>query len=237
MALPATASLPQNGSIVARWKLDEASGNRADSVGSNTLTDNNTVTAGTGQFSTNAADFELANTEYLSIADNAALSITGKLTCSTWIKLESDTANMCLLGKWDTGGAGRSYLFFYDGGNTRFDFQNSNNGNDNGSIARVTWDAATATWYHVAVVYDTDGSAKFYVNGAQQGSTVTGLNTSIFDGTAAVNVGAWGGGNNPYDGLMEDMIVWGGVALSGAEITSLYNAYFPAPFVPKIIIC
>ena len=36
-------------SIVAYWKLEEASGSRADVVGGNTLTDNNTVTGNPGK--------------------------------------------------------------------------------------------------------------------------------------------------------------------------------------------
>src|SRR5690348_11404000 len=61
-------------SLVGYWKLDEASGSRADSAGANTLTDNNTV-AGLAGLISNAGDFERDNSESLSIADNAALSM------------------------------------------------------------------------------------------------------------------------------------------------------------------
>ncbi len=36
-------------SLVAMWRLEESSGNRSDSQGSNTLTDTNTVGSGTGK--------------------------------------------------------------------------------------------------------------------------------------------------------------------------------------------
>lgn len=65
---------PLYASLVAFWKLDEVSGSRADSVGANTLTDNNTVTSNTGLVYPLAAEFTAANSEHLSIADNAALS-------------------------------------------------------------------------------------------------------------------------------------------------------------------
>jgi hypothetical protein len=58
--------------IVAFWELEEASGTRNDSASTNHLTDNNTVTQNTGKVG-NCAEFNGAN-EYLSIADNAALS-------------------------------------------------------------------------------------------------------------------------------------------------------------------
>ena len=61
---------------VAYWNLDEASGNRADSIGSLTLQDNASVLSadgvGAGQ---TAAAFVAANSEYLSHADDAILRI------------------------------------------------------------------------------------------------------------------------------------------------------------------
>jgi hypothetical protein len=71
---PANLLLPQSSFLVSRWPLDEASGNRADIVGSNTLTDVNTVAAGSGlilpgaRFD-NSADFERDNSEQLSGGD------------------------------------------------------------------------------------------------------------------------------------------------------------------------
>jgi hypothetical protein len=66
-----------DGSLVAYWRLDEASGNATDTKGSSTLTDNNTVTSAAGKIST-SRQFTAANSEFLSIADNAALS-TGNI--------------------------------------------------------------------------------------------------------------------------------------------------------------
>lgn len=47
-------------SLIAHWKLDEASGTRNDSHGTNHLTDNNTVTTATAKLGTNAAQFTAA---------------------------------------------------------------------------------------------------------------------------------------------------------------------------------
>ncbi len=60
--LPLSDAVPY---AVAHWPLDETSGTRADSVGSNDLTDNNTVLSATGMFG-NAADFEATSNEWLS---------------------------------------------------------------------------------------------------------------------------------------------------------------------------
>ena len=51
--------------LVSYWKLDESSGNAADSVGSNTLTNTNTVTYSAGKIN-NGADFERDSAQYFS---------------------------------------------------------------------------------------------------------------------------------------------------------------------------
>ena len=86
--------------LKAYWKLDESSGTRIDSHGSNDLADNNTVGSATGKIG-NAADFVEANTEFLSIADNADLS-TGdedmSITC--WVNLDDLAGEHRILSKW-----------------------------------------------------------------------------------------------------------------------------------------
>ena len=81
--------------LVAVYKLDETSGDRSSSYGSaNTLTDNNTVaSSGTSKWG-NAADFELDNSEYLSIADNTDFSGSDvDLTFVVWAQLETKAAS------------------------------------------------------------------------------------------------------------------------------------------------
>ncbi len=70
--------------LQAYWELGEASGTRNDSHGTNHLTDNNTVTQNTGIIG-NAAEFTPANSEDLSIADNASLGYSGDFSFATWL--------------------------------------------------------------------------------------------------------------------------------------------------------
>lgn len=220
--------LPQAGSIVARWKLDEASGNRADSVGANTLTDNNSVLSGEGinqmcAYSQYAADFEATNSEYLSIADNAALSITGDMTIALWVNVESAPgAEMALVGKDATGGQ-LAYQFYYmedTGKKLKFRIWTATAA----SIVSVAKDLTVGTWFHIAMVYDASaGSCAFYSNGVQISTTQTGLGTSIDDTTSAFEIGRRQGASY-FDGMMQDVIVWT-YALSAAEIRTLYLLY------------
>src|SRR3990167_8248201 len=83
----ANCTLPT--SLMAYFKLDEASGTRVDSKSTNDLTDNNTVTQAVGKVA-NAAQFTSANSEYLSIGDTLDLS-TGDIdfTISGWMYPDS----------------------------------------------------------------------------------------------------------------------------------------------------
>lgn len=81
--------------LISYWKLDEESGVRYDIHGANHLADNNTVTFTAGKIG-NAASFDDLNGEYLSVNDNASLSITSDFSIA--FSLKTAGAN-----KYDTG--------------------------------------------------------------------------------------------------------------------------------------
>jgi len=89
-------------SLIAYWRLNEASGTRVDAhTGGLDLADNNTVTQATGHVTANAAQFTAANTEYLSHIDNADLK-TGNVswTFMTWV-YPDDVSYRVILAKDD----------------------------------------------------------------------------------------------------------------------------------------
>jgi hypothetical protein len=81
---PTPAPLITTG-MVGCWPLDEASGTRADYVGSTALTDNNTVQVASGKIG-NAALFDSANTEYLSKTSPTAINVGDEpFTWMVWV--------------------------------------------------------------------------------------------------------------------------------------------------------
>jgi len=188
----------------------------------NDLTNVNTVTEVTTSLpfaqSTIAVDMELDSAQYLSAADSASLSITGDLTFELWFKLESVVAvngARPLIGKWDTDGAQSSFRFYiyYTSGTPALNLDISSSGS-NYSNAQVAWTPTIDVWYHLAVAYDASaGSADFYVDGSQQGTTQTGLFTSVFNGTTALTIGAYdtGGNMSTTDGKIDDVRIWNDV--------------------------
>lgn len=246
-ALPLIGSFPSGS--VSRWKLNESSGDRADSVGSNTLTDINTVASAAGQFSENAADFERDNSERFSAADSASLSITGDMSFCVWINPESalvDTERVVSAKSLSTGDQRGFYLgianyvgsqYEISAGTKGLFVQITNAGASNGVQKGVNLAWEVGVWHHICFSYTAaGGSVEFYLDGASQG-TKTGFPTSQFDNTAPFELAAVQG-IIFFDGLMQDALLWN-VALTDANVTTTYDAYFavattPHRFVPKI---
>lgn len=202
--------------LVAYWSLEEASGNAIDAHGNNDLTDSATVGTATGKVG-NARDFELGDTDYLSIADNADLSMGDiDFTIQVWVNLESKTDFQRLMGKVQTT---VEYYLLYDPTPDRFRFHVNDGTNDTIVNADQLGSPSIATWYHIVAWHDASGN--------QIGIAI---NAGTAD-TAAHTTGVQDGTNNFYlsqqdaamDGLLDEAGVWKRV-LSAADRTWLYNS-------------
>lgn len=201
------------------WKLDEASGTRADSSGNgNSLTDNNTVTAQAQDYwktGENSADFEASNSEYLSIAhaSQTGLSITGSWSSAAWIKIESSGILHTIAAKKDTdAAAGYRWGVYTD--DKLYAYGDS-------TLYRATGPAlSVGKWYHVAVVFDSVNSViLFYVNGNVD--TVLAASDIPASNSIDFRLGSRSGGSIDYfDGLMKDAAIWD-VVLTSIQIKSL----------------
>src|SRR6185437_5439414 len=91
---------------ISFWELEEASGTRIDAVtaSGNDLTDNNTVTQGTGIVG-NCGQFTKVNSESLSRASNASLQFTGSWSITAWFLKDSEPATMIVVAKNNGAGA------------------------------------------------------------------------------------------------------------------------------------
>lgn len=172
--------------LVGYWKLDESSGNASDSSGNGTtLTNANSTAFATGKFG-NGADFESASFNYQYAADNTALSLTGDLTMSAWIKPESVTAStqFDIAGKFDQ--SNESYLLSQFGDEIRVYIDSSSN-----YVTTDSANLATGTWYHVLAIYKASAqTVTIYLNGVAQAATVTGtIPSSIGDDSGRFHIG------------------------------------------------
>lgn len=204
------------------WRLDEVSGLRYDSAGANTLTDNNTVTQAAGKIG-NSAQFVTANSESLSIVDNADLSMGDiDFTIVGWVYLDSKTVSRDLVSKWGVA-SNSEYLLEYDQTSDRFRFVVSNDGTATTVVSATTFGSPTiATWYFLMAHHDSVGNViGISVN---DGAVNTAAHTTgVKNGTSSFVLGGRTTGSAFHNGRLDEV----GVArrkLTTAEVTELYAA-------------
>lgn len=227
-ALPNTGSAkplftnPGTGSLVAWWSLDETSGTRNDSHGANHLTDNNTVGYASGKKS-NAANFIAANSEYLAINDNAALSIGSSvnMTIGAWVYLTSKSGNIHIGGKRSATVA--EYRLLYNSSNDRFEFQ-GNNGTTTTTVTAISFGSPSLnTWYFVTAGNSTSSSDLWIQVNAGTRNVSDPSISLIQDNTVPFTIGSTGGSSAFMDGNIDEMFVYKKY-LTGDEVTWLYNS-------------
>ncbi|HNT30360.1 MAG TPA: DUF2341 domain-containing protein, partial [bacterium] len=212
--------------LVSWWKFDEGTGTTAyDAMGLNDLTLDAiyTPTWATGQIA-NALDFESSSNQYAYAADSASLSITGDLTLSAWIKPESVTAAtiFAIAGKVQSSDADYSFIQYGDELRLYIDSNSDYSTTDAVNLS-------TGTWYHVAAIYSaTDATIRFYVNGEEYASTVTGtIPNAIADTSNALYIAGipsmiWPPGSS-YDGIIDSLKLYNR-ALTPEDIAAEYES-------------
>lgn len=200
--------------LIAYWKLDEASGDRADSYGSETLIDGGSHgrVAGPGNL---PWAVQIANGSSLTKVSDSNLQNTGPFTVVGWFKLTGLSAAKypTLIGKspptveWTLG---------FNGDNMNLNLAVSPD------TTNLTWVSSTTlsngTWYFFVAGYD--GSQTFFYTNNGTPNTTT-YSSGIYSGSNTLYLG-WA-----FDGGTEVDIA--GVAFWKRALTSnerswLYNA-------------
>ena len=203
--------------LVAYWKLDESSGNAADSVGSNTLTNTNTVGYAAALIN-NGADFG-TSVSHNKTLHNAGLGVdlSGAASWSGWIKIRTEptgTSGLRFVDWRSATGTSRYLICGYE---------------DNAGTKRIRLDASgtiigynvtlgTSAWHHVVVTYSASGTVTLYLDGSSvsTGSRGTGTVTASFDiGNGVEKVT----GQATY---MDEIGAWSR-ELTSTEVTQLYK--------------
>lgn len=213
--------------IQGYWKLDESSGNASDSVASNTLTNNNTVSYSAAKIN-NGADFGSSNT-------NKSLSTTSAVGPASFATAHSYSFWVNVTTAPTSGNA--AYLFFNDfsDGNSRVTYNNSGGTlqiqiqrGSGGFLNTATnnYTLTTGTWFHVVFTYagSGTGTGKLYVNGSLQSNQLT--STSTTGGGIGPEFAIALRKNDlslPFSGKVDEFGVWSR-ELTSDEVTQLYNS-------------
>ena len=224
---PKYSNLPKKSNIQGFWRLEETSGTRYDlSTNKNNLTDNNTVGYAIGKIG-NAADFELSNSEYLSITDanQTGLDITGEITIACWIKPESVGTQNSVVNKWDYSNNNRAYKLFIDSSGNKVFGELSSNGLNYTYAASADNVISAGTWAHISFTLNqTTDKIQVYVNGSASGSAVS-FTENIYNSNAPFIIGCQLNKGTPtrfFDGLIDEVIIWN-TCLTADEVAEVYG--------------
>ena len=190
------------------------------------------TTSASGPF-TNAFEFD-GTGDYVSVAHDADLNVTGDITVSAWIYPHTfgsvDDENRIVFK-----GAGRHienlFTLDIDDSNITFNLHENDGVGDtaagcdatNEECARGATTLSANTWYHVVGTYD-GATARIYVNGALDGS-----NDFVSTGTGNTDPLMIGGRDNNtdmFDGAIDDVRLYDR-ALSDSEVSAMYQAAGP----------
>ena len=183
--------------------------------------------------------------DFLDVPDNAALEIGANSFCiEAWINpnaLPTTGGERYIAAKWIS--ASRSFAFGYvnTSGTMQLRLVYSTTGSTSLNISQSAPIVANA-WQHIAVTRD-GTTARFFLNGVQQGSTQT-LNATFWDSTEVLTIGRFGtGGGSQFDGYLSDLrfVIGSPVYTSNftpptAPLTAITNTRFLCNFTNAGII-
>ncbi len=206
------------------WRLGEDAGVTAEDATANNLdgTYTNTPTlgeAGPPNTGDTAVQFAAASSEYVTIADAAALDIgLQDFTLEVWFKHPTTASSVFLASKtdWD--------MFLNNQGQI---VARLNNGAvDAASVGARLDDNA---WHHVAVTYDRDGLCSVYIDGNLSGTdTIASQSASNLTGAASLDVGRRAAGNY-WNGALAEFAFYNGSLLAEDRVRAHYLAGAATP--------
>lgn len=207
-------------SLVAYWKLEEASGTRVDQLGVSDLTATNAPGNAAGKIG-NAIQLIAASSQYVSRASNATLTMgSSDFTIQAWVYLDTATGVHSAVAKGDASAA-NSYEYLLHayhsglGGAAAFGISD---GSDHTFV--TTASVSPSAWHHILAWSDHTAGKIFIELDGVQASTNNSRNP-ISSGQA-FNIGRSTGGHY-LDGRIDEVAIWKRILTSG-ERAQLYNS-------------
>jgi len=199
--------------LVSYWKMDESSGNAADSVGSNTLT-NSSATYGTGKINNGGIFSGSSQYMYNSTVPNTG---AGAWSTSYWIKTSTSYNNNGDHWGWGTSSTKRGIGGYFSSTTNKIAW-NAYGGGGNVVSANALNDN---NWHFVCITYD-GTYVKMYVDNASvvTSSPVT-LNIASASNTTRLGRQWYDSGGNYFTGSIDEVGIWSRV-LSATEVSQLY---------------
>jgi len=170
--------------------------------------------------------------DFINVGSSSYLNSLNKISVSSWVNSTdySSSTEQNILTDWNFNTAN---------GHFRFDLTTSGYLRASIKVSSTTYGARVANsfgftdgnWYHVAFVFDgtltgNENRLKLFINGAQQTTTQFSNNipSELQNSTSEINIGRFGP-TSPrlFNGNIDETAIFN-VALTGAEVLSIYNA-------------
>jgi subtilase family serine protease len=211
-------------SPLAYWRLGELSGTSAAdaTANANTATYGGTFVPGhAGAIAgDNNAALKAGATGYATVVTPTNLDFAGNLSLECWANFgDTSTSLQYFLEKKRADNSQTQYYFLWLSGSLYSGWNTGSGANKDHSVA---WTPTVATWYHLAATAD-GSNVKFFVNGAQQGSSQAQLAAPTTSGGGLIRLAASLGATNPFTGIIDEIAVYN-AALTPAQIARHYNA-------------
>ena len=218
---------PNPKQLVGSWNFNDGTAND-ESANSNHGTVNG-ATLTTDRFGNENSAYSFDGVDdYIKVLNSESLNFgTGDFTVSTWIKWDEATSEHdFILAKGSAGAIGYG-LGINTGGHYGAFIQAEGGVNQYYGNTLINAD----DWNLLTVVHDRDNKIKVYLNGslANSGDYSEGNENSIST-NYKLFIGSYGGDGRYFKGLIDDIQIYN-YALTGVEITKLYNAPNPKQLV------
>lgn len=222
------ASISLLTNLVSYWKLDEASGTRADSRGSAPFAPVGTVATATGRYGTLGASF--AGSTHLEASHVSLQTGNNSFTVAFWVKLDSKSTNQEFLMK----GAGpnmNEYFIGYDATDDRFRYGMISSSNFYSQLlASSAGSPVVGTWYLIIVWFDyANDEMHIQVNNGGVDTLTARLPQNL--DTAPLNCGSYGQAYaNPAFATIDEIAFWKPRVLDPVTRTAIWNGGAGTPF-------
>ena len=208
-----TGEIDLSASTVASYTITYDTTSSGSSVCPNTSTQTVEITA-SGIANNYSMNFDGVN-DYINVGNDSSLDISGNLTISSWVRIDSPHQNYhAILSKITS--TDRNYeILVRSSGQISFYTSNTEFNTSSQSIP-------INTWTHIAVSVESGATngVKFYFNGVQDSTIGT---QTIIANTANLNIGRRATGSFYMDGSIDEVAIWN-TALTDSQIQSIYDA-------------
>ena len=212
---------------VSEWMFEEGTGtSTADTIGANTgiLMNGPAWRSGSDCVSGGCLSLDSTN-DYVDLGNDASLNITGQITISAWVKLDSygTSGARTVVSKWSSVAGQRQYMLTVYPDKANLYVRRSDDGASIGLTGNAT--IQLNSWcYLVGVFNGSTQTMEIYVNGAKDKTSSSGVPAAMASTATKLIIGGYNNGaSEKFSGLVDEVRIYN-AALTSSVIRGQYFA-------------